>query len=42
MIVTHSSALSLQAKKGLPIGNQAVGWGVLGTSHLSPSCTVPR
>lgn len=31
LIVTRSSALSLQAKQGLPWGNQVVGWGVLGT-----------
>jgi phosphatidylinositol glycan class N len=30
MIVTRSSALSLQAKMGLPRGNQIVGWHVLG------------
>ena len=30
MIVTRSSALSLQAKLGLPRGNQIVGWAVLG------------
>ena len=30
MFVTRSSALSLQAKQGLPSGNQAVGWIVLG------------
>jgi phosphatidylinositol glycan class N len=30
MIVTRSSALSLQAKQGLPPGNQIVGWVVLG------------
>lgn len=30
MIVTRSSALSLQAKLGLPRGNQIVGWNVLG------------
>lgn len=29
-IVTRSSAASLQAKQGLPLGNQVVGWGVLG------------
>ena len=29
MIVTRSSALSLQAKEGLPLGNQVVGWIVL-------------
>jgi GPI ethanolamine phosphate transferase 1 len=33
--VTRSSALSLQAKQGLPRGNQAVGWFVLG--NLLPS-----
>jgi GPI ethanolamine phosphate transferase 1 len=32
MITTRSSAMSLQAKQGLPPGNQAVGWLVLGTS----------
>lgn len=39
MIVTRSSALSLQAKQGLPRGNQIVGWIVLGkhfTSHPLP------
>ncbi len=30
MIITRSSALSLQAKKGLPPGNRALGWIVLG------------
>jgi phosphatidylinositol glycan class N len=30
MVVTRSSALSLQAKQGLPRGNQIVGWVVLG------------
>lgn len=30
MVVTRSSALSLQAKQGLPRGNQIVGWLVLG------------
>jgi GPI ethanolamine phosphate transferase 1 len=29
MFVTRSSALSLQAKQGLPRGNQAVGWLVM-------------
>ena len=33
MIVTRSSALSLQAKLGLPRGNQIVAWNVLGV-HL--------
>lgn len=32
MVVTRSSALSLQAKQGLPRGNQVVGWLVLGKS----------
>ncbi|KAF4453077.1 GPI ethanolamine phosphate transferase 1 [Fusarium albosuccineum] len=36
MIVTRSSALSLQAKLGLPRGNQAVGWVVLVVSLLMP------
>lgn len=31
MIVTPSSIASLQAKRGLPLGNQVVGWLVLGT-----------
>ena len=30
MIVTRSSIASLQAKRGLPFGNQVVGWIVLG------------
>ncbi len=34
MIVTRSSALSLQAKLGLPRGNQIVGWAVLGMHVL--------
>lgn len=29
MIVTRSSVASLQAKRGLPLGNQVVGWIVL-------------
>jgi GPI ethanolamine phosphate transferase 1 len=36
MVVTRSSALSLQAKQGLPPGNQLVGWLVLG-KFISPS-----
>ncbi|KAI1120879.1 GPI ethanolamine phosphate transferase 1 [Nemania abortiva] len=36
MIVTRSSALSMQAKQGLPLGNQIVGWLVLVTSFLMP------
>jgi phosphatidylinositol glycan class N len=34
MLVTRSSALSLQAKKGLPLGNQVTGWIVLGKFFL--------
>lgn len=29
MIVTRSSVASLQAKRGLPLGNQVVGWTIL-------------
>ncbi|KAL4932328.1 mannose-ethanolamine phosphotransferase MCD4 [Aspergillus undulatus] len=36
LIVTRSSATSLQAKQGLPFGNQVVGWGVLVSSLLLP------
>ncbi|RYP26121.1 hypothetical protein DL767_008161 [Monosporascus sp. MG133] len=36
MLVTRSSALSLQAKQGLPPGNQVVGWLVLIASFLMP------
>ena len=35
MIVTRSSITSLQAKRGLPLGNQIIGWLVLGVSLLS-------
>lgn len=34
MIVTSSSISSLQAKRGLPVGNQVVGWLVLGERHF--------
>lgn len=34
MIVTWSSIASLQAKRGLPLGNQVVGWLVLSTASL--------
>ncbi|KAI0405008.1 GPI ethanolamine phosphate transferase 1 [Xylaria palmicola] len=36
MIVTRSSALSMQAKQGLPRGNRIVGWLVLVISLLMP------
>ncbi len=37
MFVTRSSIASLQAKRGLPLGNQVVGWLILSTkSHLFP------
>ncbi|KAI5868609.1 GPI ethanolamine phosphate transferase 1 [Durotheca rogersii] len=36
MVVTRDSALSLQAKQGLPRGNQVVGWLVLVVSLLMP------
>ncbi|KAK6517209.1 Glycosyl phosphatidyl inositol anchor synthesis, variant 3 [Arthrobotrys conoides] len=35
MIVTHSSVKSIQAKQGLPFGNQVVGWCILGLSLLA-------
>lgn len=34
LIVTRSSAFSLQAKQGLPFGNQVVGWIVMGKSSV--------
>ncbi|KAI0161637.1 GPI ethanolamine phosphate transferase 1 [Hypoxylon sp. FL1284] len=36
MLVTRQSALSLQAKQGLPRGNQAIAWLVLIVSFLMP------
>ncbi|KAK3353486.1 Phosphatidylinositolglycan class N-domain-containing protein [Lasiosphaeria hispida] len=36
MVVTRSSALSLQAKTGLPPGNQVMGWVVLVAPFLMP------
>lgn len=30
LLVTRSSVSFLQARQGLPLGNQVVGWGVLG------------
>ncbi|KAF3190130.1 Glycosyl phosphatidyl inositol anchor synthesis, variant 2 [Orbilia oligospora] len=35
MAVTHSSVKSIQAKQGLPFGNQVVGWCILGLSLLA-------
>ncbi|OTA02710.1 phosphatidylinositolglycan class N, putative [Trichoderma parareesei] len=35
-LVTRSSALSIQAKRGLPLGNQVMGWVVLISSFLTP------
>lgn len=32
MVITHSSVASLQAKRGLPLGNQISGWLVLSKS----------
>lgn len=31
IVVTRSSVTSIQSKRGLPFGNQIVGWTVLGT-----------
>ncbi|KAE8355067.1 GPI ethanolamine phosphate transferase 1 [Aspergillus coremiiformis] len=36
LIVTRSSAASLQAKQGLPLGNQFLGWSILAASLLLP------
>ena len=35
MIVTRSSVASIQAKRGLPVGNQVVGWIVLSTQKMA-------
>ncbi|KAH6607906.1 hypothetical protein Trco_004219 [Trichoderma cornu-damae] len=35
-LVTRSSSLSLQAKQGLPLGNQVLGWAVLVASFFLP------
>ena len=37
MIVTRSSVVSLQAKLGLPLGNQVVGWIILSTQNICSS-----
>lgn len=34
MIVTRSSVASLQAKRGLPLGNQVVGWTILSMQNI--------
>lgn len=34
MLVTRSSVASLQAKQGLPLGTQMLGWVVLGESSV--------
>lgn len=36
MFVTRSSVASLQAKRGLPLGTQVVGWVTLGKQIFSP------
>jgi len=38
MLITASSVLNLQAKRGLPILNQLSGWTVLGIDHLLHHC----
>ena len=42
IFVTRSSITSLQAKQGLPIGNQIVGWFVLVASLMLPFVPQPR
>jgi phosphatidylinositol glycan class N len=36
ILVTRSSVAALQAKKGLPLGNQVLGWAILVISLLTP------
>lgn len=38
LIVTRSSVISLQAREGLPVGNQVVGWAVLSKSTFIILC----
>ncbi|KAI4198874.1 MAG: hypothetical protein LQ350_005023 [Teloschistes chrysophthalmus] len=38
MVVTRSSVASLQAKRGLPLGNQVIGWLVLSMEPHCPAC----
>lgn len=40
MYVTSSSLRSLQSKQGLPLGNQVIGWSVLGMSFCSRNITL--
>ena len=42
MYVTSSSVRSLQAKQGLPLGNQVVGWLVLGAQPRLPMIVCPH
>ena len=42
MIITRSSVASLQAKKGLPLGNQVVGWMILSMQNTSNPITGDR
>jgi phosphatidylinositol glycan class N len=37
MIVTRSSIMSMQAQRGLPLGNQLMGWVVLGLCNFQLS-----
>ena len=40
MIVTRSTIVSLQAKRGLPVGNQVMGWVLLSMSlRLTELCS---